>query len=167
MPFFEYMYYVALRYAQGENSLDSAPDLMTRINAMMTTGVAMLVALLTPAKMLSDLFGINNFVIHACKESGIKCGGLALPLMLAILLQVVVETYWLHPRLNTIKKRFWPFGRPNPLANAALSVFVGLAFFAPLVLTDSYPLLALFLWLACVVFATYSLGIFAVGRTST
>ena len=160
MWFFEYMYYVALRYRQGEHSFGTRARPAERISAMMTTGLSTLIALLTPAAVLVDLSGLNSSFVQACRATGIKCGGLALPLIVAILLQLIFEMCWLFPRLTKIQERFWPYGRPNPYRNATLSSFAGLVFFGSLAITTFNQIIALIVWLASVALADYVLRLF-------
>ena len=166
MSFFEYMYYVALRYRQGEDSLATSARPAERISAMMTTGLVTLIALLTPAALLVDLSGLNSSFVHTCRATGINCGDLALPFVVAVLLQLIFEMCWLFPRLTKIQERFWPYGRPNPFRNAMLSSFVGLVFFSSLLITSFNPALALISWLVSIALACYLLKVFALRRAS-
>jgi hypothetical protein len=144
---------VALRYSQGEDSY-GRDDLgyMTRVNAMFTTGIPLLIAIATPMMLLVEHFSLADEFTVFCRKSGYQCGGLALAWILSIAVQFLIERLWLHPRVKIIQEKFWRLGRPKSVVNAFTAMTVGLIFFIPLSFVSVSPSLAIFLWvLACAI----------------
>ena len=161
MLYIKYLYYLAMRYDQGEASFGKSDvGFFARANAFLCTGPAILIIVITPISVISDLLGLNDAFVPTCRLTVAHCGSFAFPLLLSIIAMIIIERYWLYPGLVEVQKEIWKLGRPSPIFSALFVAVVAMVFAIPVWLSTFYPLIGIVLWALMLFGAPYLLRFF-------